>query len=78
MKGFLQTLRDEKYAKMWDFDKPGYCGMAPVHFAARYGKDNVWETVDFLLDGMKDPFQADEFGNTVLHHAVLNTDDKAR
>ena len=69
---------DEKYFKKSDADLPGYCGMAPVHFAARYGVELVWETVDFLMDQMKDPYQQDEFGNTILHHAILNSDDTTR
>ena len=30
-------LRDEKYVKKSDFNIPGGSGMAPIHFAAKFG-----------------------------------------
>ena len=53
---------------------PGYCQQAPVHFAARYGSDPeaTRRTVETLMNEMEDPFMRDEFGNTVLHHCILN------
>merc|ERR1712235_125092 len=48
--------------------------MAPVHFAARYGTETeeTKETIDFLMNQMDNPHLQDEFGNTVLHHSILN------
>ena len=57
-----------------DSSLEGSCGMAPVHFAARYGANtsDTLQTVEMLMKSMEDPFQRDEFGNTVLHYAILN------
>ena len=76
-------IESDKYVKKNDSKLPGYCGMAPVHFAARYGKyldgqNGIVKTVGFLMDQMENPHQQDEFGNTVLHHSVLNWDERTR
>ena len=79
-------IKDDKYVKKEDSNLQGNSGMFPVHFAARYGKiaidetkkDSAIKTVNFLFDQMENPHQPDEFGNTVLHHSVLNGDEKTR
>ena len=73
-------IESDKYVKKNDSKLQGYCGMAPVHFAARYGKyqNGIVKTVGFLMDQMENPHQQDEFGNTVLHHSVLNGDERTR
>ena len=67
-------LKDEKYVKKSDSNIPGYCGMAPIHFAARYGTNfkETKKTLEKLTEFMDNPHQEDEFGNTVLHYAILN------
>ena len=67
-------LKDEKYVRKSDSNIPGYCGMAPIHFAARYGTDfeETKETLQKMTEFMDNPHQEDEFGNTVLHYAILN------
>ena len=67
----------EKYVKKSDSNIPGYCGMAPIHFAARYGTNfkDTEKTMKTMMDFMDDPHQEDEFGNTVLHYAILNSED---
>ena len=67
-------MKDEKYVKKSDSNIPGYCGMAPIHFAARYGTEfkATEKTLQMMMDFMENPHQEDEFGNTVLHHAILN------
>eukprot|EP00092_Neocalanus_flemingeri_P034661 GFUD01037707.1.p1 GENE.GFUD01037707.1~~GFUD01037707.1.p1 ORF type:complete len:1460 (+),score=369.86 GFUD01037707.1:404-4381(+) len=54
--------------------------MAPVHFAARYGTDRVTteNLVSTLMNSMNNPLQQDKFGNTVVHHAILNGDPEVR
>ena len=66
---------DEKYVKKADANIQGYCGMAPIHFAARYGTDSkdTVKTIKLMMKFMENPHQEDEFGNTVLHHAILNS-----
>ena len=73
-------IESDKYVKKNDSKLQGYCGMAPVHFAARYGKylDGQNGIVKTLMDQMENPHQQDEFGNTVLHHSVLNGDERTR
>ena len=75
-------LKDEKYVKKSDSNIPGYCGMAPIHFAARYGTNakDTKDTVKIMMDFMDNPHQEDEFGNTVLHYAILNNskDDQTK
>ena len=67
-------LKEEKYVDKSDSNIPGHCGMAPIHFAARYGTNSkqTKKTIKTMMDFMKNPHQEDEFGNTVLHHAILN------
>ena len=64
----------DKYVKKSDANIPGYCGMAPIHFAARYGtnSNDTKKTIKTMMELMDDPHQEDEFGNTVLHYAILN------
>ena len=71
---FLTILRDKDFVRKDDANIQGYCGMAPVHFAARYGTETeeTKETIDFLMNQMDNPHLQDEFGNTVLHHSILN------
>ena len=79
---FNEMLKDEKYVKKSDSNIPGYCGMAPIHFAARYGTNakDTKKTVKIMMDFMDNPHQEDEFGNTVLHYAILNNskDDQTK
>ena len=58
----------------------GFCGMAPLHFVARYGSKlkDTKESLTFLMHCMDNPLQEDEFGNTVLHHAILNQSESIR
>ena len=78
---FHETIQTDKYVEKEDFNIPGYSGMAPIHFAARYGTDA--EAIERTLSTLENYHQKDEckdeFGNTVLHHAILNstTDSKA-
>ena len=71
---FYQMLRDEKYVKKSDSNIPGHSGMAPIHFAAKYGTnfEDTKKTLKTMIEFMDNPYQEDEFGNTVLHHAILN------
>ena len=63
-----------------DCNLEGYNGMAPVHFAARYGVEKITteHLVTIILNSMENPLQQDKFGNTVLHHSILNADSEIR
>ena len=63
-----------------DSNLEGYNAMAPVHFAARYGieKTTTEQLVTMILNSMDNPLQQDKFGNTVLHHSILNGDSEIR
>ena len=54
--------------------------MVPAHFAVRYGTDSevTRQTVGALIQEMKNPFKKDEFGNTILHHSILNVKEEVR
>ena len=67
-------LRDEKYVRKSDFNIPGCNGMAPIHFATKFGTDSVVteKVIEMMLDSMENPEQRDEFGNSVLHYATIN------
>ena len=71
---FHETIQTDKYVEKEDFNIPGYSGMAPIHFAARYGTDA--EAIERTLSTLENYHQKDEckdeLGNTVLHHAILN------
>ena len=67
-------LEDEKYVKKSDFNIPGCNGMVPIHFATKFGTDSVEteKVIEMMLDSMENPQQKDEFGNSVLHYAIIN------
>ena len=57
--------------------------MVPVHFSARYGTDfevehKTRDTVKFFMENMENPFLKDNFGNTILHHSILNEEEEVR
>ena len=79
-KCFNGMMTEEKYVKKSDSNIPGNVKMVPIHFAARYGieLEKTKQALKKMMEFMDNPHQEDEFGNTVLHHAILNSNKEIR